>query len=107
MTDNETGLGFAAPHPGEILKHDVLPQLDMSIGEFARHLGIRRAGLSELMNGHKRVTQNMVIRLGKALQTGARYWLAMQVQYDLSHEIPKKAADINVSPLFKLGGDAA
>ena len=107
MTDNETGLGFAPPHPGTILKQDVLPELDMTVSDFARHLGIKRAGLSELINGHKSVSQDMAIRLGKALQTGARYWLAMQVQYDLWYEIPKKSAGINVTPLFKMGGGGA
>ncbi|MFV2035829.1 MAG: HigA family addiction module antitoxin [Halocynthiibacter sp.] len=107
MNENETGLGFPPPHPGEIIKRDVLPELNMTVGDFASHLGVKRAGLSELLNGHKSVSQDMAIRLGKALRTGARYWLAMQVQYDLWYEIPKKSAEIDVAPLLETGGSAA
>lgn len=107
MTDNETGLGFAPPHPGEILKEDVLPELNMSVGDFAKHLGVKRAGLSELINGHKPVSQDMAIRLGKALQTGARYWLAMQLQYDLHHKLPVSAAHIEVAPIASFPRGAA
>lgn len=106
MVDNETGLGFPPPHPGEVLKEDVLPELNMSVTELARHLGLPRAGVSELVNQKKPVTQDMAIRLGKALRTGTRYWLAMQLQYDLWHDIPLRAKGIDVTPL-KIGSNAA
>jgi len=107
MTEKENGLHFPAPHPGEILKFDVLPELNMTIAQFAEHLGVKRAGLSELLNGKKPVTQDMAIRLGKALGTGTRYWLAMQLQYDLDHDLPLKAAHIDVSPVLDMNGTAA
>ncbi len=108
MIDRETGLGFAPPHPGTILKEDVLPDLGMTVDQFAAHLGVKRAGLSELLNARKPVSQDMAIRLGKALRTGARYWLAMQMQYDLHYSIPAKSDAINVAPLrMTNGGEAA
>lgn len=107
MADNETGLGFPPPHPGEVLKEDVLPELGMTVAQFASHLGVKRAGLSELLNGHKRVTNDMAIRLGKALKTGTRYWLALQMQYDLWSDIPKQERAIDVRPLDVDGGFAA
>ncbi|MEM8576624.1 MAG: HigA family addiction module antitoxin [Pseudomonadota bacterium] len=99
MVNSETGLGFAPPHPGEILKEDVLPELGMTQEQFAAHLGVKRAGVSDLLNGKKPVTQEMAIRLGKALKTGARYWLAMQMQYDLHHKVPTLADSIDVKPI--------
>lgn len=96
MAENESGIGFPAPHPGRILREDVLPELGMTVESFARHLGVRRPGLSDLLNGRKPISQEMAIRLGKALGTGARYWLALQMQYDLSHDVPRRAAMIDV-----------
>ena len=40
------------PHPGEILKEDVLSELGRTVGEFAAHLGISRPHLSKILNGH-------------------------------------------------------
>lgn len=107
MIDAETGLGFPAPHPGRILKDDVLPETGLTIGEFAERLGVARAGLSELLNGRKPVTLEMAIRLGQALGTGTRFWLALQMQYDLATEVPKKAKGIRVAPVALRGGEAA
>lgn len=107
MINNETGLGFEPPHPGTILKEDVLPDLDMTVHAFAQHPGVKRAGVSELINGKKPVTQDMAIRLGKALGTGARYWLAMQMQYDLHHQIPRKSKAIDVQTLARYSGHGA
>lgn len=107
MAPNETGLGFPPPHPGTILKEDVMPELGMTVEQFAQTLGVKRAGLSELLNGGKPVSQDMAIRLGKALNTGTRYWLALQMQYDLHHEVPRKASMIDVPPIPGFGEHVA
>ena len=35
---SETGLGFRPPHPGEVLKQDILPGLNMTVGQLAEFL---------------------------------------------------------------------
>jgi antitoxin HigA-1 len=107
MADSETGLGFPPPHPGQVLKDDVLTDLGLTVTAFARHLGVPRAGLSALLNGRKPVTQDMAIRLGQALRTGARFWLALQLQYDVWHKLPQQAETIWVAPLTPDGQAAA
>jgi addiction module HigA family antidote len=107
MIDPETGLGFPAPHPGRILKDDVLPDTGLTIEQFAERLGVKRAGVSELLNQRKPVSLDMAIRLGKALGTGTRFWLALQMQYDLATEVPKKEKDIRVARVALNGGNAA
>ena len=99
MGDNETGLGFPPPHPGEVLREDILPELGITITALSHHLGVKRAGLSELINERKPVTMEMAIRLGKAFNTGTRYWLALQLQYDLWKDAPDRARAIHVEPL--------
>lgn len=107
MIDPETGLGFKAPHPGRYLKEDILPESGLTVEQFATRLGVRRAGLSELLNGHKPVTMDMAIRLGQALGTGTRFWLALQLQYDLATEVPKREKGIRVARVDLDGGHAA
>lgn len=37
------------PHPGEILKEEVLPELGLTVGQLAEHLGVSRPHLSRVL----------------------------------------------------------
>jgi addiction module HigA family antidote len=67
-------------HPGEVLR-DYLG--DMSVKEAASRLGVTRAHLSRILNGHAGITAAMSLRLSAALGTSSEFWLRMQVQHDL------------------------
>lgn len=71
------------PHPGEILREDILPSLALSARDFARHLAIREAELAEVLDKSKPVTLDLAQRLAAALGQTPRYWLALQLQFDL------------------------
>ena len=71
------------PHPGEILKHDVLPELGLSIVDAATALGVSRVTLSRVVNGRAAISADMALRLGAWLGNGAEVWLRMQSAYDL------------------------
>jgi antitoxin HigA-1 len=73
------------PHPGEIIREDILPELKMTIKDLARHLGVSRVALSELVNEKRAVSMEMAQRLGKAFGNGPRFWLGLQMQHDLWH----------------------
>jgi addiction module HigA family antidote len=82
------------PHPGLLLE-DYLG--DISLAEAARRLGVTRATLSRIRNGHASVTADMAVRLGILLGTSAELWLGMQTAYDLWVERQKPQR--NVLPL--------
>ena len=71
------------PHPGEILKEDVMPELGLTVGELAAHLGISRPHLSRILNGHSGISADMDLRLSEALGQTPGLWLKMQAAYDL------------------------
>lgn len=71
------------PHPGEILREDMLPRLGLSLADLAKHLGISSALLADFVAERVSVTADLAMRLGKALGHGARYWLGLQMQHDL------------------------
>lgn len=77
-----TDRDLAPPHPGEILREDILPHVALSRGDFARHLGISRRLLADLLAEKHAVTLDLAVRLGTALGQGARYWLGLQAQHD-------------------------
>ncbi|MDR8357554.1 HigA family addiction module antidote protein, partial [Acinetobacter baumannii] len=49
----------------------------------ARALGVTRANLSRILNGHTGISADMALRLSEALSTSPEFWLNLQVQYDL------------------------
>jgi addiction module HigA family antidote len=80
------------PHPGEILREDILPLLRLNRSEFARHLGVSARVLSELLSERRSVTLDLAQRLGAALGQGARYWLGLQMQHDVWQVIQNECA---------------
>ena len=73
----------APPHPGEILREDILPHVSMSRTELASHLGISARMLADVLAEKRAVTLDLAVRLGTALGQGARYWLGLQTQHDI------------------------
>lgn len=72
------------PHPGSILKEDVLSALDITVTDAAAQLGISRVQLSRFINGRAGVTPELALRLAKWLPApSAIMWLQMQADYDL------------------------
>jgi len=71
---------FNPAHPGEVLR-DYLDGL--SVREAASRLGVTRAHLSRILNGHAGISAEMSLRLSSALGTSPDFWLRMQGQYDL------------------------
>lgn len=71
------------PHPGEILKHDVLPELGITVSEAAAALGVARVTLSRVVNGRAAISADMALRLSAWLGNGAEIWLRMQAAHDL------------------------
>ena len=71
------------PHPGGIVRRQCLEPLGLSVTGAAKHLGVARQSLSELVNGRSGVSVEMAIRLSKAFGSTPETWLAMQTAYDL------------------------
>lgn len=75
----------APPHPGEILREDVLPHYGLSRETAARRMGVTLAELDEVLIERERLTADFANRLEAAFEFTAAYWLAIQRQYDLWH----------------------
>ena len=84
------------PHPGEILRDDVLPALDLSVTAAARELGVTRAALSRVLHGHAGISPEMALRIERWLDVErggrAEVWAGMQLDYDLWRARQGKAA---------------
>ncbi len=76
---------FNPVHPGEILRHDILEPLGVSIVDAANSLDISRKTLSKICNGNGAITPEMAVRLELAFgKPSAQQWLKLQTAYDLN-----------------------
>ena len=71
-------------HPGQIVRHDCLEPLGLSVTEGAKVLRITQQALNNLVNGRAGISPEMAIRLSKAFGSTAETWLQMQLAYDLA-----------------------
>jgi len=78
---------YHPPHPGEILREEVLPGLGITITQAAQQLGVTRAALSRVLNGHAAISPEMALRieqwLGVARGGRAELWAGMQLDHDM------------------------
>lgn len=85
----------APVHPGEILREDVLKELDLSVSEAARRLGVSRQQLHRILACTHPISTEMALRIGKFAGNGPDLWLRMQQAYDLWHAENKMAAELS------------
>ena len=72
------------PHPGKVVQVSCLEPLSLSVTEGARVLGVSRQALSNLVNGHARISDDMAIRLAKAFGLTTESWIRLQAAYDVA-----------------------
>lgn len=72
------------PHPGEVLRGLYLEPLGLSVKETAEALGVSRTALSQMVNGHSRLSPDMARRLAAAFGTSVEVWLNMQHARDIA-----------------------
>ncbi len=82
-------------HPGEIVRHECLEPLELTVTRAAQGLGVTRQALSDLVNGKAGVSVEMAMRLSQAFGSSPETWLGMQTAYDL-WQIKDRAAELKV-----------
>ncbi len=72
------------PHPGDLIKTEVIEALGLSVSRAAEILQVRRATLSDLLNGKSALTPDMALRIEKAFGPQMDHLLRMQLAYDVA-----------------------
>jgi antitoxin HigA-1 len=79
---NIRDLDLAPPHPGEILRLDVLPRLRLAPASLARRLGLSKSAIADLLAERCPVTLDIATRFARVFGHSIRFWLGLQMQYD-------------------------
>ncbi|WP_417316919.1 HigA family addiction module antitoxin [Emcibacter sp.] len=84
---------IAPIHPGEILQEEFLTPMGLSAYALAKATGMTQTRLSEILKGKRAVTADTALRLGRAFNMSADFWMTLQTHYDLEvarDEVGKK-----------------
>ena len=72
------------PHPGDLIKTEIVDALGLNVSKAAEILKVRRATLSDLLHGKASLTPDMALRIEKAFGPDMDHLLRMQLAYDVA-----------------------
>ena len=84
MVSHDIKVNMTPSHPGDFIRTEVLEELGLTITKAAGVLGVRRATLSDFLNGKASLSPEMALRIEKAFGTSMDMLLRMQAWYDAS-----------------------
>jgi antitoxin HigA-1 len=73
-------------HPGEILQEEFLVPLGISQYRVAKETSVSPRRINEIVRGMRAITADTALRLSRYFGTSERFWLNLQVRYDLELE---------------------
>ncbi len=83
------------PHPGDLIRTEIIEALGLNVSKAAEILGVRRATLSDLLHGKAALTAEMALRIEKAFGPDMNHLLRMQLAYDVA-KARERSKDIAV-----------
>ena len=95
MTSGGIKIGMTPSHPGAFIRIEVLEELGLNVAAAARILGVRRATLSDLVNGNASLSPEMAIRVEKAFGVSMDLLLRMQAWHDAA-QMRARADEVDV-----------
>jgi addiction module HigA family antidote len=73
-------------HPGEILMEEFLEPLGISQYRLAKDISVPPRRINEIVHGKRSITADTALRLARFFGTTERFWLNLQIRYDLEVE---------------------
>lgn len=102
-----SGPNRAPTHPGAILREFVLPELNLTIKDFAIKLGVTRQQVHRILSEESDISTEMALRLGKICGNGPQLWLGMQEARNLWLAQEKLADELERIPNLSTDAEAA
>ncbi len=88
-------------HPGEVLQEEFLEPLEMTSYGLAQAIGVPATRMYQVVAGKRAISTDTALRLSRFFGTSERFWLNLQVRYDLEVEKDRNGESIEkeVQPL--------
>jgi addiction module HigA family antidote len=97
MSREPVRIGLVPPHPGVFIRGEIVDELRLTVSETAKILGVRRATLSDLLNGNAALSPEMALRIEKAFGVKMETLLNMQAWHD-AYQMRRRQDDIKIKP---------
>jgi len=78
-------------HPGEILEEEYLKPMEISQYRLAKDISVPPRRINEIVHGKRAITTDTALRFAHYFRTSERFWMNLQVRYDL--EVQKDRLD--------------
>jgi DNA oxidative demethylase len=85
---------FPVPHPGELLRQEILPAAGLGPSEAADRLGISRQSLHSVLTERSGISANLALRFAAVFGNSPMHWLNMQSLYELQRARERHGNDI-------------
>ena len=73
-------------HPGEVLLEEFLEPAGISQYRLAKGISVPPRRINEIVHGKRAVTADTALRLSRFFGTSERFWLNLQIRFDLQRE---------------------
>ncbi len=70
-------------HPGEVLLEEFLKPMNLSQNRLALDIRVPARRINEIVHGKRRVTPDTALRLARFFDMSPKFWLGLQMDYDL------------------------
>jgi addiction module HigA family antidote len=78
-----TGRKLKAVHPGEVLLKDFIEPMGLTRYRVAKAIRVPQRRIDEICAGHRAMTADTALRLGRLFGVDPQVWMNLQAQYDL------------------------
>ena len=89
-------------HPGEILSEEFLVPFNITAYKLAKDIEIPQTRISEIIKGNCRITADTALRLSRYFGNSAKFWLGLQVDFDIEEQISTKGSLLKSIKALKL-----
>lgn len=86
-----------AVHPGDILQ-EILDENGITQSRLASHLGETQSKINEICRRKRGITPDMAMKLGRAFDQSALFWLNLQKNWELSQL--DESAYLQIEPIL-------
>lgn len=76
-------------HPGEILLEEFLVPMNISQYRLAKDINVPARRINEIVQGKRAITADTALRLSEYFDLSERFWLNLQMRYNLEIEKDK------------------
>ena len=73
---------MAPVHPGEVLRHEFLEPLRITLYRLAKEIGVPQRRIGEIVAGKRAVTADTGLRLSRFFGLNDGFWIGLQADFD-------------------------